>query len=389
MAQRKDTQASHTFQASKISVSQKDNGGSCRVAESYEKPFRCQDCELRFRRLYDLKRHTKLHTGEQTHVCQKCGRKFARADTLARHARAERACVGRLGFKAGVVGEDGLIVPGLDEDAENGMDRFERSIDGEAGDIKVGESCGKDSFGKLNAPGYHTSFSSGVLNSCDNSITLTSRDYNSTPNMHYIRYSTLNTLNRNLSAPGLSPFHMGAMFASRLGSTGTADTLGISMPKPAPDSNRASGSKGGICNSNTQNSGNGVIVSRVLTGSHIECPPGGNQAHDAHNKPPMFRGLTAMSTTVPSQQQGQLSQSQRYQNQQQTLRGNQGGAVVGASLRSMRMIPIQGNANKKYRGTGFEGIWSYIKSLEDRVHALEDMVTILKQEQALEANITK
>ncbi|KIW72056.1 hypothetical protein, variant [Phialophora macrospora] len=60
-----------------------------------EKPYVCSTCSSRFRRLHDLKRHTKLHTGERPHICPKCGRKFARGDALARHNKGPGGCAGR------------------------------------------------------------------------------------------------------------------------------------------------------------------------------------------------------------------------------------------------------------------------------------------------------
>ncbi|KAI9761635.1 MAG: hypothetical protein M4579_000869 [Chaenotheca gracillima] len=65
------------------------------LTHSHEKPFVCQTCSLRFRRLHDLKRHTKLHTGERPHICSKCGRRFARGDALARHSKGQGGCAGR------------------------------------------------------------------------------------------------------------------------------------------------------------------------------------------------------------------------------------------------------------------------------------------------------
>ncbi|KKA26588.1 hypothetical protein TD95_005175, partial [Thielaviopsis punctulata] len=60
-----------------------------------EKPYGCNQCDMRFRRLHDLKRHSKLHTGEKPHVCPKCERKFARGDALARHSKGVGGCAAR------------------------------------------------------------------------------------------------------------------------------------------------------------------------------------------------------------------------------------------------------------------------------------------------------
>ncbi|KAL2371980.1 hypothetical protein RJ035_000400 [Blastomyces gilchristii] len=90
------------------------------LTHSQEKPYVCQTCQSRFRRLHDLKRHTKLHTGERPHICPKCGRRFARGDALARHNKGQGGCAGRrsslgsflgdeeYGDGGGPVGEDGM-----------------------------------------------------------------------------------------------------------------------------------------------------------------------------------------------------------------------------------------------------------------------------------------
>ncbi|KAL5614695.1 uncharacterized protein BROUX77_000532 [Berkeleyomyces rouxiae] len=60
-----------------------------------DKPYSCNRCDMSFRRLHDLKRHGKLHTGEKPHVCPKCERKFARGDALARHSKGVGGCAAR------------------------------------------------------------------------------------------------------------------------------------------------------------------------------------------------------------------------------------------------------------------------------------------------------
>ncbi|KAI7823834.1 hypothetical protein BC939DRAFT_492869 [Gamsiella multidivaricata] len=56
---------------------------------SNDKPFECSACRLYFRRLHDLKRHERLHTGERPYCCNNCRRTFARLDALKRHLSAE------------------------------------------------------------------------------------------------------------------------------------------------------------------------------------------------------------------------------------------------------------------------------------------------------------
>ncbi|WPH03742.1 transcriptional regulator crz1 [Acrodontium crateriforme] len=93
---------------------------------SREKPYVCQTCQARFRRLHDLKRHTKLHTGERPHTCDKCGRRFARGDALARHNKGSGGCAGRRSSFGGDDDMGGEGMEGIDygdnDDDESGLD---------------------------------------------------------------------------------------------------------------------------------------------------------------------------------------------------------------------------------------------------------------------------
>ncbi|KAJ3083026.1 hypothetical protein HK102_001322 [Quaeritorhiza haematococci] len=50
------------------------------------RPYGCEECGAKFRRLPDLYRHRRsLHSAGKPHSCHRCGKKFARADALRRH----------------------------------------------------------------------------------------------------------------------------------------------------------------------------------------------------------------------------------------------------------------------------------------------------------------
>ncbi len=71
-----------------------------------EWPYRCDICIASFRRLHDLKRHTKVHTDERPYVCPKCDRSFARRHALARHNKGQGGCAGRRSSMGNFGGDD-------------------------------------------------------------------------------------------------------------------------------------------------------------------------------------------------------------------------------------------------------------------------------------------
>ncbi|XP_030245403.1 zinc finger protein 436 [Drosophila navojoa] len=50
-----------------------------------DRPFRCRQCEKRFKRQDDLNRHNRTHTGEKPYACTQCCRRFVRSDHLKKH----------------------------------------------------------------------------------------------------------------------------------------------------------------------------------------------------------------------------------------------------------------------------------------------------------------
>ncbi|KAI9653472.1 MAG: hypothetical protein M1831_006020 [Alyxoria varia] len=64
--------------------SRKENARSHVQTHLNDRQFKCPDCNARFVRAHDLKRHALMHTGEKKYWCA-CNRGFSRQDALTRH----------------------------------------------------------------------------------------------------------------------------------------------------------------------------------------------------------------------------------------------------------------------------------------------------------------
>jgi len=337
------------------------------LTHSQEKPFLCNICQARFRRLHDLKRHSKLHTGERPHVCHKCGRKFARGDALARHARAEGGCAGRRSSMAGV-SEDGSMGPGLPGDNDDGMEGLEGLMDGDPdGDVDmIGGSDGNGSR-RRSLPSIRTDFSTGSQNPVTvqggNPITPAS---GYTPNQHHNTYPPLGTPNRTASTSGPSPASGTGLFPPHLSaktnvntptSASSMQTSATTVPTPTPTSGGAGGGP------------TGSILSphRGLTASPRDVSPAAIQSQEASGGSERNSTFTFMTGLQPSSQQQQ--QQQQLQAQQKSAGAGAGGAPTAN---------MGGNTNMFTQG--IDGVWGYMKELEDRVKSLESMVEGLRAE---------
>ncbi|ORX89496.1 hypothetical protein K493DRAFT_160696, partial [Basidiobolus meristosporus CBS 931.73] len=52
---------------------------------SPSRPYQCGYCSRSFARKHDLRRHTRVHTGDRPYKCRSCGKAFSRIDALKRH----------------------------------------------------------------------------------------------------------------------------------------------------------------------------------------------------------------------------------------------------------------------------------------------------------------
>ncbi|PUU81828.1 hypothetical protein B9Z19DRAFT_1076263 [Tuber borchii] len=382
----------HTCQHCMKTFTRHHNLKSHLLTHAHEKPYLCTTCQARFRRLHDLKRHSKLHTGERPHVCNKCGRRFARGDALARHARGEGGCAGRRGSMSGL-NEDGSMSVGgehedeigdleglMDQDGDVDMDDV-GSPAGASGNVTAAGGRRRQSLPSLRTdipPNASTTSASAYtgtttatplnLNSststASSSVTLASRHHHHHHHQHHHPHHnntypppsggrslvtappTTNpqstTSTTSSSAPGQAALSASTPSPSLF-------TPGISFNRtPAPVTTSTPSTTTTATTATTATAANNTILSPagVLTDSPGAVSP----------------GMTRERTPSFTSSGGFLSPPGPVVAGSGTAGGRTSGAgVVGGGAGSSNVF-----------ASGMDGVWAYIRNLEDRVRVLEE-----------------
>ncbi|MCJ1366530.1 hypothetical protein MMC16_005659 [Acarospora aff. strigata] len=411
------------------------------LTHSHEKPYVCQTCQARFRRLHDLKRHTKLHTGEKPHICPKCGRRFARGDALARHNKGQGGCAGRRaslgsyggdddfgeGSQGGHGGEDsmdGLMYTGdashdpdnMDEDTELADERRRLSLPSiKKHDVPTepqpNQASASQSVYHPRQPSTYPPVAArqptgglyppNVTHGGGQSSVSTSP---ATPNNTFDRMPAGGSGSSAFQIGGQSIFSQGGMTES---------------PKPLSPA-CASSRQLGHSESNLHRNRSPSLKqpfqqhhygrrASARTPPPLGLPPpisGGNQSNPPQL--PSLPGLTPPDPRFTLHSQGsassQLQQSGLQAGQPGTHQAGGGGTPSAFHPQSSTGVggtsssdshsgrgqsahgPTAGDPSNNMFATGTDGLWAYVRGLEERMNRLQDEVISLKSQLAAAQN---
>jgi len=414
------------------------------LTHSHEKPYVCQTCQARFRRLHDLKRHTKLHTGEKPHICPKCGRRFARGDALARHNKGQGGCAGRrasLGSYGGdddfgdesqgggggedsmdglmYTGEAGQDVDHMDDDSELADERRRLSLPSiKKHDVPTKAHNSQASSSQNN---YHSQqpstyppvaarqptgglYPPNVTHAGAQSSISTSP---ATPSSTFDRMATGGSGSSAFQIGGQSLFSQGGMTESP---KPLSPACAASHQLGHPDSNIHRNRSPSLTQQFQQHHYGRRTSARTPPSTSMGLPPpisSGNQS----NAPqlPSLPGLTPPDPRftlhsqapgpAPLQQSGiSAGQSGKHQTtgggtssnfQSQSNATHPGTASTGGSHPN-HSLSTRGQPSGEVSGnlfaTGTDGLWAYVRSLEERLNRLQDEVVSLKGQLAVAQN---
>ncbi|KAI9704422.1 MAG: hypothetical protein M1836_007285 [Candelina mexicana] len=405
------------------------------LTHSHEKPYVCQTCQARFRRLHDLKRHTKLHTGERPHICPKCGRRFARGDALARHNKGQGGCAGRRSSMGSFGGDEDFNEGSREtQDSGQGASGGEEGMEGllyngeGSGEAERMDEEGELAEGRrrLSLPSIKAQDTSSSQRSDDPSH---SQQPSRQPQQHPSTYPPIATTRRESQAAGSlyppSPSRGGA-FVSGPTTAGTSissafNISGTSMfaqggitesPKPlspgGANSHQLGHPESGSINRHRSPSLTQQFQQHRFgrrdsgrTPPSIGLPPPVHGPGSSH--PPQLPALSGLAPpesrfTLPSQAPGSQQSTHggsHVGNQGHTYASGgttpvsfhshsaaapPGGSSAGGSASSHGHG--SGDGSNNIFASGADGLWNYVRSLEDRLKRQEEEMSLLKSQLA-------